>query len=62
MKTLCAFAQNYAPLAGRILIAFIFLQSGYFVKNLALMGALLCIVGLGSGPLSVGRAAGKQTA
>lgn len=140
MEALCRFSQTYGVLVGRILIAFIFLQSGYdkivnfsntaalmaskgmpmpevllaptiiillagglmilvgwqarwgalalflflipatlifhpywtfpaaqqlnqfhhFVKNVALMGALLYIVGMGSGPMSWGRSGEKQ--
>jgi len=46
MGGLCNVAEKYAPLAGRILFAFLFL------KNLAIMGVLLMITGMGMRPLS----------
>ena len=44
MEVLCDWSKTYAPLLGRILLAFIFLQSGFekvlnYGKTLALMGA-----------------------
>lgn len=44
MGFLCDLAKTYAPLLGRVLLAFIFLQSGFdkalnYAKTLALMGA-----------------------
>lgn len=44
MGLLCDLSKTYAPLLGRILLAFIFLQSGFdkvlnYGKTLALMGA-----------------------
>ncbi len=64
MNALCKLGETYAPLLGRILISFVFLQSGYdkvlnFVKNLTLMGAMLRVIGVGSGPLSLHRRTGR---
>jgi putative oxidoreductase len=44
MTLLCDLSKTYAPLLGRILLSFIFLQSGFekalnYTKTLALMGA-----------------------
>ncbi|MFN7086339.1 MAG: DoxX family protein [Burkholderiales bacterium] len=44
METLCTLSKTWAPLAGRILLSFIFLQSGYdkmfnFSKTAAYMAA-----------------------
>lgn len=43
MQALCNLAKGYGPLVGRILI----------MKNLSILGALVFIMGAGSGPLSL---------
>jgi len=45
MQALCNLARSYGPIVGRILI----------IKNLAILGALVYIMAMGSGPFSLGK-------
>jgi uncharacterized membrane protein YphA (DoxX/SURF4 family) len=69
MEKACVWVKQYGPLAGRILLALIFVWSGlgkiiHFLKNVTILGGLLYVMAFGAGPLSLDARAsqGKEKA